>query len=353
MNEIIREDCEKNLKKINLKKIKDSTILLTGSNGLLGRYIVHTVYLANKKYNSNCKIYCVSLHGPSYQIKKLLDDKNIIQIKADLTKPFNFKENLDYVFHAACYAQPKLWLNDKIKTIYLNVNTTKLLLDIAYKNNAKFMFFSSQDVYGDIPKEFVPVKENYNGNLSTIAPRSAYGESKRLGETICSIYRNDLKLKTYIIRISHTYGPGVSIHDERVLGNFINKAIFNKKINMLDEGKSVKMFGYIADIIYMILRVMLDGKDFIYNIGGKNKISIKELAEIVAKYCDNIPVIPSKKKSKFEHIGTDPDYVGLNISKFEKEFGKVDFMDFHEGIKRTINWNIKEFNLGDIFNEIP
>ena len=342
INSIIKQDCLGILDGIDIERLRNRSVLLTGSNGLLGRYIIYTIYFANKLRNLNCKLYCISLHKPNDEIARLLSDKNIICLQMDLSEAFEFKEKVDYIFHAACYAQPKKFLEDKCKTIRLNINTTMDLLELAKDNKAKLMFFSSASVYGDISKETSPVSESYAVSCLTFGPSSVYIESKRMGETICAIYRRDYQMDVYVPRISHVYGPGVSIHDNRVLGDFLRQAIINKKINMLDDGSSIKTFGYIADIIYMIFKVMLEGKDFIYNIAGRNSISIKTLAEEVAKCCGNIPVIIPKKKAELE-FGSGDKQVDLDISKFINEFGAVNFINFSQAIRRTVDWNLEEF----------
>ncbi len=344
MNKIIKDDCLNILNNVDLNPLKNSSILLTGSNGLLGQYLVHLIYLANKNNKLNCKIYCASLHGPNRNIKRLLTDKKIIPIRIDLSKPFSISHKIDYIFHAACYAQPSKFIRDPFSTVRLNVNATERLLELAKKNKARFLFFSSAEIYGEIPKKLIPVPETYNGNCSTTSVRAIYGESKRLGETICSIYRRNYNVKAYIARLSHVYGPGISIKDERVLGDFIRKALIEKKIKLLDEGKAIKTFGYVADVIRMIMLVILKGKDMIYNIGGIDSISIRELAEEVGRYC-HVPVIAPKKKSKLKYIGNDPAFVKLDLSKFKKEFTSFSFTPFSVGIARNIQWNKEEFKI--------
>ncbi|PIR73457.1 MAG: hypothetical protein COU40_01825 [Candidatus Moranbacteria bacterium CG10_big_fil_rev_8_21_14_0_10_35_21] len=344
MNKILQSDCLNILKSLNLDSLRNSSILLTGSNGLLGQYLVHLIFLANKNNKLNCKIYCASLHEPNRSIKRLLADKKIIPIKLDLSKPFTIPYKIDYIFHAACYAQPSKFINDPLSTVNLNVNATAILLELAKQNKARFIFFSSAEIYGDIPPKLLSVSETYNGNCSTIGARAIYRESKRLGETLCSVYKKEYNVKVYVVRISHVYGPGISVKDERVLGDFIRKALIEKKIKLLDEGKAIKTFGYIADVIRMIMLVMLNGKDMIYNVGGVDSISIRELAEEVGKYC-HVPVIVPKKKSKLKHIGNDPVFVKLDLSKFKKEFHSFSFTPFSVGIARNIQWNREEFKI--------
>lgn len=335
----IQNDCENILKSVDLRSLKNKKILLTGSNGFFGRYIAYVIQALNTGMDYNCTLYCVSLHSPNKDIKNLSRlDKNIITIKKDLSKEFKFKHKVDYIIHAACYAQPQKFIERSLETIELNVNTTKKLLELARDNMASFLFFSSAETYGEIPKNLIPVPETYNGNCPIFGPRAVYAESKRLGEVICSVFRRDYAVKTFIARISHVYGPGISSKDKRVLGDFIRKAISDGSITMMDQGTAVKTFGYIADIIKMLFNILLRGEDIVYNVGGVDTASIKELAEEVAHYY-KVPVILPKDKSKLLHIGTDPSIVKLDISKYQSEFGEIKFIPLKEGIKRMLEWN--------------
>ena len=339
MNSIIQEDIDQIIKQIDLKPLKGKNILLTGSNGLLGRYIAMIVSLLNKKYDYKTKLYCLSRHPPNNDIASLANnDNNIIPQSVDLSKSFVFTKKVDFILHAACYAQPQKFIENKYETIELNVNTTHSLLNIAKKNNARFLFFSSAEVYGDIPKDQIPVSEKYNGSVDTTQVRSIYAESKRLGETICSMYRRDEDVTAVVVRLSHVYGPGISTIDKRVMGEFIRKAFEDNVIILKDQGTAIKTWGYIADIIPMILNVLIYGTECIYNVGGIDTMNIKELAEEIGRQTDATVVAPRLEGEK-NQITLDPQFVKLDISKYSKEFGQTKFTAFSEGIRRTIEWN--------------
>ncbi|QQG44082.1 MAG: NAD-dependent epimerase/dehydratase family protein [Candidatus Roizmanbacteria bacterium] len=344
LSSVVIEDCLNIIKSINLKPFKGKKILLTGSNGFFGRYIAHIIYSLNKKKGYNTTLYCLSLHSPNQDIKTLSSlDKNIIPIKKDLSKDFNFKHTINYIIHAACYAQPQKFIERSLETIELNVNTTKRLLELARKNNTSFLFFSSAETYGEIPEDKIPVSESYNGNCSVFGPRAVYSESKRLGEVLCSVFRRDYNLMTFIARISHIYGPGISINDKRVLGDFIRKAVRESSITLLDKGTAVKTFGYIADAVKMLLNILIWGKDIVYNVGGKDTVSIRKLAEEVASHY-HVAVRLPKDKAKLLHIGTDPQVVKLDISKYTKEFGESNSVSLNSGIKKMLDWNSEQLN---------
>jgi dTDP-glucose 4,6-dehydratase/UDP-glucuronate decarboxylase len=339
MNSIIQKDIEQIIDTVNLMPLKGKRILFTGSNGLFGRYISLLVFILNQKYNYNTKLYCLSLHEPNQDIREAARiDKNIIPRSVDLSKSFQFGEKVDYIFHAACYAQPQKFIENKSETIDLNVNTTRILLEIAKKNKARFLFFSSAEVYGEIPKKMIPVPETYAGTNLTYGVRSIYGESKRLGEAICAMYRQDKKVRAYVARISHVYGPGIASGDKRVLGEFIKKSFEEKKIILKDQGSALKTWGYISDIIIMILNIIIYGTDLIYNVGGVDAVTIKGLAEEVGRQMGSKVIIPKFSK-KLPHISTDPQFVKLDITKYTREFGKTNFISFSEGISRTLEWN--------------
>ncbi len=77
MNSIIEGDLLRVLEKVELGKLINKSILVTGSNGLIGTYIIMALYLANKKHNLNISVIGVSKNEPNDTLSKIRDDKNI------------------------------------------------------------------------------------------------------------------------------------------------------------------------------------------------------------------------------------------------------------------------------------
>jgi dTDP-glucose 4,6-dehydratase/UDP-glucuronate decarboxylase len=267
-----------------------------------------------------------------------LPDRLIRFEARDLAKPFEVKDRYDYIFHAACYGQPAKFVEDPFRTAYLNTEATRALLQIARRSGGTFLFFSSAEIYGGVPKGMNSIPESFSGMYPTLSVRSIYGESKRLGESICFFFYKQYGVKTKIVRISHLYGPGTSIHDRRVLSDFIRKALQDGRIHLLDQGKAVKTYGYVADAIQMILHVALHSRDMVYNVGGRDSVSIRELASLVGKYCA-VPVIVPRRVSTLPHVGGDPQFIRLNLAKIRDEMKKFRFTPFREGLRRTIEWS--------------
>ena len=337
MNLVIEKDLLESLEKVNLNKLRNKTVLIAGSNGLIGAYIILLLYFANKKQNLNIKVIGISKNEPNELLSAAKDDKNFTFYKKNLAENFEFNEEVNYVIHAATYAQPAKFLENKLETTKLNTVVTEKLLNICKKNNASFLFLSSSEIYGQA--EEIPTPETYNGNCSTTSIRASYSESKRLGETICHVFKED-GVDVKIARVSSAYGPGISIHDKRVLGNFLNNALTKKSIDLLEDGKQERTWLYVPDCVAMLLNILLYGKSFIYNVGGEELVSIKRLAEIICELTGSKYSLPKKTDGVF--MVSAPDRVKLDISKVMDEFKFRDFVDLKEGLRRTIEWN-KEF----------
>ncbi len=341
MRDIIREDCEELLSKIDLEPLRGKRVLITGANGLLGQYIAALVLVADAQMKLKVQLTCVSLHGPNKYLKQFMSQPRFHFKKINLAKPFRIEGKFDYVAHMAGYGQPAKFMDDPMATLALNTQGTYRLLDLTKKSKGRFVFASSAEVYGNIPKKMGAVPETYEGASSTLSPRAMYGEAKRLGEVLVSLFAKE-GVDAHIVRISHTYGPGASLQDSRVLSDFIRKGLFKKEISLLDAGASIKTYGYVGDVAAMIMHVLLHGKAPVYNVGGNDSLRIRDLAREVGQII-KAPVKIPKTSARLAHVGSDPGFVRLDLRKVLNEMKGFRLTPFKKGLARTIEWSKVEY----------
>jgi len=317
---------------IDFSSLRNKTILITGSSGLIGLHLLSSLKKVQKVLN-------ITIYTWNKTKNELFDfifeDCNTIY--SDITEITNlgFLPYFDLIIHSSGYGQPNKFLQNKIKTIEINTTVTLRLLN-KLKPNGSFLFISSSEVYNGLYES--NVTEDQIGLTNPTHPRSPYIESKRCGEAICNIFReNGQNIK--VVRLGITYGPGTQIGDTRVINSLIDKGLNDETINLLDDGSSVRSFCYIKDAIEMIWNVIINGKDFIYNVSNNQNMSILDLSMIIGKHL-NKSVTPSKDNNGL--VG-NPKFVNLSIDKYLNEFNKDSFVDIEKGIEHTIKWQ-KELN---------
>ncbi len=271
------------------------------------------------------------------RLSHLVKDPNVLFIVGDVGKPFKIPKGINIIIHTASTATPTSFLKDPLGTVDSNAIGTRILLEYAKENPVEnFLFFSSVDIYGTPNPKFVPTPETYTGNVDPLNPRSCYSESKRFSETLCSIFHKTYNVPTKILRLGHTYGPG--LRGDKAIHEFFTKSINDKAINLKDKGQAHISFCYISDTIKGILKVMFKGKSGeAYNIGNDfYPTSIKELAKLIgeinnnttvsvnAKPDDSIKYIRHGDVSKLKELGYKPKVsLEKGLTNFKKHINEV------------------------------
>ena len=205
---------------MTLSELEGKSILITGASGLIGTYFLACLkVLSEKKKIGKITAICNSQY-PVY-LNDLVNYPEIEIIIGDLTN-YEFLPKMpmaDYIIHAAGYGQPGRFMENPIKTLKLNTETTFCLFD-KLKKDGKLLFLSTSEVYSGLTNP--PHKESEIGSTNTTHPRSCYIEAKRCGEAICNAYRTK-GVKAKSARLSLAYGPGTKQNDLRVINSFIPK----------------------------------------------------------------------------------------------------------------------------------
>ncbi len=286
MNNIIKNDCiEIYNEYINdLKKLSGKKILITGGTGFLLSYLIYLFIYFNEKNKKKIDIHVLDQNTKKF--KDINHHKNLTLIKADITKKKIFNTKYNYIIHGASIASPVFYKKKPLETISANVNGLINILE-NYKSSKtlkSMIFMSSSEIYGDPDRKNIPTKESYKGNVSCVGPRACYDESKRLGETISTIFYDKFNVPIKIVRPFNVYGPGQSLKDKRIFPDLMNNIKRNKDIVLYSDGTPTRSFCYISDQIRGILEVLFRGKNGEpYNIGNTKEISMKKLADLAVK----------------------------------------------------------------------
>ena len=338
MHKIIYEDCIQIIKDNNMEKLRNKSFLITGASGMIGSYVANVLKVLNDEYNMNIKIL-LNVRDENKLSDELRNDSNVTIIKQDVSERFNIDSPIDYIVHAASPASPKIMKDYPFETNVANtVGTYNTLILAKEKNVEGYLFVSSREIYGE-PIDGVEVftEDGLLGQVNPLVPRNGYAEGKKAAENMCVGIKEEYGVYTKIIRLAHTYGPGMSINDGRVQADFLNNVINNQDIIMKSDGSSVRTYTYISDAVNALFKVLLSSNDIVYNVSGDKEVSIKDLANVLVSLSENSKLVMdidntlSKGSASFKKGR-------LSNEKIKKELHWYPKYNIEEGFKRTIEY---------------
>lgn len=321
-------------------------ILVTGAAGFLPAYFVETLLgLAAKGTGPRQVVGLVrNLERAQRRFAHHGGRKDFLLCDGDLAAPLTLEGRFDYVIHGASQASPRFYFTDPMGTMMPNTVGTYHLLERAKQDGTEgFLFLSSSEVYGQLPDA---IREADYGYLDPMDVRSCYAEAKRAGETLCVSAHRQYRLATFIVRLFHTYGPGVALNRGLVSSDFTEDIAAGRDIVIKSDGSARRCFCYVTDALTGMFTVLLKGSPArAYNVGNdRAEVSIKELADIlVAAFPDRgieIVMDPARVQPTYAKSLVSrncPDVSAL------RALGWTDRIGIAEGFRRTVT-SIEEAN---------
>ncbi|MBP6993761.1 GDP-mannose 4,6-dehydratase [Candidatus Woesebacteria bacterium] len=315
-------------------------ILITGGAGFIGSHL--TKRLLDE--GNNVVVIDNLLTGSLQNLETLLSNPNLLFVKQDITL-INIDRlppgigAVDQIYHLASPASPNQ--HSKIsyhalamETMMVNSFGTLQMLKLAEQQNAKFLFASTSEVYGD--PHVNPQPETYLGNVSTLGPRSVYDESKRFGETLSAYYARERQVDARIVRIFNTYGPNLSPADMRMIVNFIHQALKNETITVYGDGLQTRSLCYVDDTVEGLIRLMNypNTKGEVVNIGSSDEHTVREFAEVVKRITSSTSEIEFTE----ERPTDDPQKRRADITKAQALLQWKPAVTLEEGLERTVEY---------------
>jgi nucleoside-diphosphate-sugar epimerase len=342
-NELIIEDCKTvtSGQISRLDPLKNEKILITGGTGFMGTWLSELVTFLNDNYNFNVQLYLLSTHARAYKekVSHLANRRDITLIERDIRNLKDIPEDVSWIIHAAANPDNRAHASDPLRTVEVIVEGTNAVLEYATRlpEVKKILNISSGQIYGVQPWDLSGIPENFVGGLDCSAFNAAYPESKRIAETICSIYRNQQRLPIVNARPFAFIGPYQGLDRPWAINNFIRDAILGGPIRILGDGQTVRSYMYPSDMAWWLLNILAQGKVGInYNIGSPEAVSLQDLAEKIAGQFPKPPKIISGL-SKDTSLRTSKFVPNVDLAIKSLDLKITTNLD--TAIKRTILWN--------------
>lgn len=306
------------------------TILITGVGGFIGWN------LARMLLDEGHAVFGVDnlVTGSSENVAELALDAQFRFSTVDICSP-DFQNvfpsvRFDEVYHLACPTGVPNLVTLAEEMLHTCSFGTYNVLNRARADGARVLFTSTAEMYGQ--PEVFPQHEEYNGNVDPLGKRSPYEEGKRFSESILATYVRKYGLNARVVRVFNTYGPGMSLNDERVIPHFLKCILEGRPLRIYGDGSQTRSHLFVTDLLAGLRIAMEKGvPGEAYNCGGGNPIPIRELAELLLQLSQHPHGIEHKEHFIEDHRGRLP-----GVTKIEA-LGWKQTISLEEGLRKMLS----------------
>ena len=314
-------------------------VIVTGGLGFIGSNLIN---ILKEKYfviNIDKVTYASNFNNISPEIKNYQfykqDINNKIFIKSILKK-----FNPSIIFNLAAETHVDRSIDGPKKFIESNILGVFNLLEAIrdYKKKIKLIHVSTDEVYGDIKKNYKSKEEDrYN-------PSSPYSASKASGDLLIKSYIRTYKIPAIITNCCNNFGPNQ--YPEKLIPTIIYNILNNKPIPIYGRGKNIREWIYVEDHCKALIKIAekgIIGEN--YNVGSGKVLNNVQIAEKIISNFKKI-IYPKNLKTKIYFVKDRPGHdlrYCLNSSKIKNKLKWKCKSNFDQRINETVIWYINKF----------
>jgi len=348
-----------------------ANVLVTGGAGFIGSFTVDELISRGHKVRIFDSLVDQVHHGKIPHLNKNAEFiKGDIQDKQALT---NALKDIDFIFHQAAEVGVGQSMYEISLYVGANIVGTANLLDIIVNNEKirkrlkKLIVASSMSPYGEgsyicnkcgiVNPQFRSEEDIMNKNWELNCPKcnailkpiptnetkkqnanSIYANTKRCQEEMVLNIGKAYSIPVVALRYFNAFGPRQSLSNPYtgVAAIFMSRLKNNQQPLIFEDGNQMRDFVSIHDIVQanMLAMEKNEANYEVFNVGSGQPITIKQIAETIAKLYDK-DIKPSithqSRKGDIRHCFAD-------ISKIKKKLGYKPTVSFEDGMKELINW---------------
>ncbi len=314
------------------------TIIVTGGAGFIGSNFIY--YLLDKY--PDYRIICVdklTYAGNLLTLKNAMENPNFKFVKLDICDVYGIKklfreEKPDLVVNFAAESHVDRSIENPSIFLQTNFIGTSVLLEASKEFHVKrYHQVSTDEVYGDLPLD---KPDLFFYEDTPLNPSSPYSASKASADLLVMAYYRTYNLPVTISRCSNNYGPFQ--FPEKLIPLMITNSLKNKPLPIYGKGINVRDWLYVLDHCKAIDLIIHKGRiGQIYNIGGHNEMRNIDIVKLILKELkkdDHLITFVNDRKGHDQRYAIDP-------YKLSNELGWKPEMQFSDGLKKTIEWYLK------------
>jgi UDP-glucose 4-epimerase len=260
-----------------------SSVIVTGGAGFIGSHLVERLLAAGKSVVVIDDLSTGSLEN----LRAVASHPQLQIVQARISECAGLAEivsRAESIYHLAAAVGVELVVRSPIHVLETNLHETEVLLSAAAKHRVPVLVASTSEVYGKSQKAAFSEEDDL-----LIGPphqaRWSYACSKLMDEFLALAYAKEQSLPVVIVRLFNTVGPRQTGRYGMVLPRFIAAAKRGEPLKVYGDGGQTRCFCYVQDTVEALVRLQncAGARGGVFNVGGTEEISMRELAETVIR----------------------------------------------------------------------
>ncbi len=317
------------------KFYKNKNILITGGLGFLGSNLaIRLSELGAKVTILDCLL---KIHGGNlFNIQPVRKEINFV--RGDIRNAALVNKLIkgqDFLFNIAAQTSHTDSMEQPFLDGDINSKGQLNLLEACRRLNPSIraVYCSSRAIYGSSPKKLIDEGTAPN-------PLDVYSVHKLAGEHYHKIYNKVHGIKTLILRVANGYGPRAQMKAPSfgILNWFIRLALDNMEIKIFGDGKQMRDYVYVVDIVQSFLQAGASEhfNGDIYNVGSGRGVSLVNIVREIVTTAGRGKIVYVSWPDTNKKIDVG-DFVA-DVSKIKSEIGWQPEISLREGLEKTIEF---------------
>lgn len=305
-------------------------VLVTGGSGFVGSHVV------DKLRDKGIQVRIFDMVLPTIRKDVEFYHGSILDLEA-LRMAVS---GIDAIYHLAAVADVKDVFEEPHYAEAINVRGTINVLEAARRSKRvkRVLYGSTTWVYSEAEGQKV------DETTALHAPSHLYTAMKIASEYYCQSYAKLYGMPCTVLRYGIPYGPRA--RDGAVVPIFVAKALNNQPLTIAGDGSQFRQFVYVEDLAEgNVLALKPVAANHIYNLDGKEKVTIRQIAETVQKVVGKVTIesVPSRQG----------DFGGKEISseRAKQDLGWEPQVSLEEGVRRYVQWFIERRKKEEVDSE--
>lgn len=281
--------------------------------------------MINKLNKCGHRVYLITGKKESHFTYPRVFERYDFPYSSDSIKEIFESVRPDVVIFLGAYDSNYSWMHTRKESVQYTADLTNILSAYSVCKKGRFVYLSSQEIYG---KSYIDdVAEEEAGSANNFRAMAI-----AQGEDICKTYKKTQDMDITVMRLDHFYAmPKKGEKQYNPCYQMVVEALKNNRISA--SRRNLFSMIYLDDVVEYIYQVTeADSlKHMIYNITSGQVISQMDLAELIQKY------MKEKTEIADATVGENHRLV-LKGERYREEFDQKIFVDYDAGVKQTVEY---------------